>query len=325
MSRLPQLERALLDAAERLDRSEAAPTPDRGDDRRHARRWRRRSTPLLAGIASLLVAGAAIAAVSGLLGSGAPVPDRPKSAELAPVPATSALTLTDLRVRDPDGGPAWGIGTYAARATAIPKNVPAKLAAQFRQGEVCVVVGRVQAGQLGVIGRDGVFANDGRFHRLSPKAQNSGFCSGHAPDGGLYADAYGPPIPASGYTGPAGTAIGGCRERVNLDGPTVSPQTRRKLAHVPECPVSDLRQIVAGFAGPNAATATIIDNGDRKTITLNPKQNGAYLFVLRSAARTPPRVHFADSRGHPCLSRPPGQLGIHGRKGLAGCTPRTGK
>lgn len=267
MSRLPDLERALVEAAERLEAPE----------RRHARRWRRRGTPLLAGLATLVIAGGALAAATGLLDSGEPVPPAPASPGL-PKPMTPAagFTLASVRAPDPDGGPQWGIGTYDAR------------------GLTCVVVGRVQRGQLGVVGRDGVFGNDGRFHSLSPTAQSSGSCGGRPPDGSFISFSSGPPIPASGYTGAPGTAIGGCRERVNLDRSTVSPQTRRRLRGVPQCSKDGLRRVVAGFAGPRAVSATLTARGYRRTLKLQPKENSPYLFVVPAASVSNVRLRITD-------------------------------
>jgi hypothetical protein len=94
------------------------------------------------------------------------------------------------------------------------------------------------------------------------------------------------------YTGPPGTAIGGCRERVDLDGPTVSAQTRRKLRGVPQCSAAGLRRVVAGFAGPRAASATLTAPGYRTTLTLDPKENGAYLFVMRATSASQPRLRI---------------------------------
>jgi hypothetical protein len=295
MSRLPDLERALFDAALRIDAQAAAAPPATW-----ARRRGRRSTPLLAALASLVVAGGAIAAATGLLDSGDPVPPAPGTSPLTPVKGTKGFTLAGVRASDPDGGPQWGIGTYDATQTNPSPQAPADLAAQFRQTVTCVVVGRVQNGQLGVVGRDGVFGNDGRFHELAPSAQSSGVCGGRAKDGTFIGGSIMPPIPASGYTGPPGTSIGGCRERVDLDGPTVSPQTRRKLRGVPQCSVASLRRVVAGFAGPRAASATLTAPGYRKTLTLDPKENGAYLFVLRSTSDSPPRLSITDRGGRVC-------------------------
>jgi hypothetical protein len=303
MSRLPDLERALFDAAARLD-AQATGNATASEERRHARRWRRRGTPLLAGLVSLLVAGAAVAAVTGLLDSGDPVPHAAGS-PLEPVPAATGFTLASVRTSDPGGGPKWGIGTYDAIPTAVPageRPASAALAARLRSRRpvTCVVVGRIQDGQLGVVGRDGVFADDGRFHALAPAAQSSSACAGRAENGTFVSMNGGPPIPASGYTGPPGTAIGGCRERVNLDGPTVSPQTRRKLEGVPRCSADGLRHVVAGFAGPHAATATLTGARSRRTLRLLPGENGAYLFVLRWTAGPSPRLTITDRSGTVC-------------------------
>lgn len=322
MSRLPNLERALLDAAERLDAAQPQPTSPR--EQHHRRRWPRRGTPLLAGLVSLILAGAAVAAATGLLAQGDPVPDGPNASNLHP--DTPGFTLTSQRAPDPDGGPAWALGTFSATESTVPGAAPADIAAQFRQHVTCLVVGRVQAGQLGVVGRDGVFHNDGRFHALTPRAQTSGVCGGGSPHASLTVFGYGPPVPASGYSGPPGTAIGGCRERVNLNGPTVSPQTRRKLKDVPQCSVASLRRVISGFAGPNATHATYTDTGYRKTITLDPKQNGAYLFVVRSASHRVPQLEIADNHGHTChpLLPFPGNPSSSNTTGLRACEKLTG-
>jgi hypothetical protein len=288
MSRLPELERALFDTAARLD-----VPPATAPEHRRARRWHRRGMALLAGLASLLIAGGAVAAVTGLLDNGDPVPKAPPRQSVV-VPATHRFMLAGIRAEDPDGGPAWGIGTYDASPKVSGARRPSMLSRL-----TCVVIGRVQKGQLGVVGRDGVFHDDGRFHPLSPAAQSSGMCTARAADGAFFAISSGPPIPASGYTGAPGTAIGGCRERVNLDGPTVSPQTRRRLRNVPECSKRGLRDVVAGFAGPHAATATLTAPGYRKTLKLQRTNNGAYLFVLRPTTSRS-QLSITDLDGHSC-------------------------
>jgi hypothetical protein len=125
-------------------------------------------------------------------------------------------------------------------------------------------------------------------------------CTARAGDGALVAISSGPPIPASGYTGAPGGAVGGCRERVNLDGPTVSPQTRRKLRSIPQCSRSGLRDVVAGFAGPKAATATLTAPGYRSSLKLRRADNGAYLFVRRPTTGAWPQLSITDRDGHTC-------------------------
>lgn len=296
MSRLPELERLLLDAARRIE-SQAVVVRPTIQDRGRRRLWKRRSTPLLAGLASLVIASAAVAAATALLDTGEPVPRAASSSPPAPANGTRGFTLASVRAADLDGGPQWGIGTYESAPT---PRTPGDAAAKPHTTMTCVVVGRIQNGRLGVIGRDGVFRNDGRFHELAPTAQSSSVCGGRSNDGTFISHSSMPPIPASGYTGPLGTVIGGCRERVNLEGPTVSPQTRRKLRGVPECSAASLRRVIAGFAGPGGASATLAGPGHRDTLKLQPKENGAYLFVVRGDAPDTYRLTIADRSGKVC-------------------------
>ncbi len=164
---------------------------------------------------------------------------------------------------------------------------------------LCVYVGRAQNGTLGVIGQDGVFHDDGLFHPLNPGSQASFACSTSIEPFVIYS--LGPAIPASGYTGAPGTPIGGCRERVNLNGPTVSPQTRKRLRHVPECPKADMRVVVAGYAGPQAKTMTLTVGTTRQTIGLQPDDDGAYIFVVRPPADgSRPKLTLTERDGTTC-------------------------
>ena len=253
----------------------------------------------LAGLASLAVAGGALAAATGLLSEGESVPPS-RDTGLAPV-SGQGFVLASLRVPDPDGGPPWALGTYEADpATAAPAGASPDIAEQFKQRLTCLVVGRTQNDQLGVVGRDGVFDNDGAFHRLSPAAQSSGVCVGKGASGVLRAASSEPPRPASGYSGAPGPPIGGCRERVNLDGPTVSPQTRRRLKGVPQCLPQGLRHVVAGFAGQEAIKASISTRGLARTQKLDPAENGAYLFVIPAAGHPRPELTFTLRDGRTC-------------------------
>jgi hypothetical protein len=283
MTRLPQLEAALLEAAEREREASAGQRASAGSS--VSRRWNRRGVAVVAG--ALTLTGVAVAASTGLLSNGAPVPDAPPAKQLPLRPQPGTFGLADVRVADQDGGPPWGMATYRASVQKTNEVV------------TCVVVGRVQSGKLGVVGRDGVFHDDGQFHVVSPRTLNETVCGrGTGPLGSL-----GPAIPASGYTGPPGLEIGGCRERVNLDGPTVSPQTRRRLRDVPECPESSLRQVVAGVGGSAARHATVTADGIRRSQALHAADHGAYLFVLRGDASRP-TLRLTDTAGRTILQLP---------------------
>src|SRR5262245_5057092 len=133
MTRLPELQRDLFDAATVLDQRAA-----------RRRRWRRIS--LLGGGGSVLLAAGAVAAVRVLLPEGEPVPQAPP-AERAYLPALApgSAQLLGVRANDPEGGPPWGISVSRSKDGLV----------------LCAQVGRVQDGKLGVIGRDGTFNNDG--------------------------------------------------------------------------------------------------------------------------------------------------------------------
>ncbi|MDA0180587.1 hypothetical protein OJ997_09810 [Solirubrobacter phytolaccae] len=268
MTRLPELERELQRAAEALER--------------RRRPWWRIS--LLGGGATFALAATAFAAAELLLPEGDPVPKAPPE-QRASLPDMDPGTtrLTSLRAEDPGGGLPWGLSVTRDKAGNI----------------FCAQVGRVQDGKLGVIGRDGTFKDDGRFHPLSPDANQSGVCGGSPPGGDLRLSHNGPPIPASGFTGSFLSPAGGCREHVANPKATMSPQTRRKLRNVPVCKASSLRVVKYGFAGRGAVE---IEYGGVR-IKADPEESGAYLFVLkpRKGRRLTLNVKYDD--GTVCRER----------------------
>ncbi len=102
---------------------------------------------------TLVLAGGAIAvAATGVL-TGSPVkqPGRPSANAGIGIPASGGSRLLALRAPDPQGGLPWG--TRLVHTT---------------RGEICVQVGRLDDDQLGQLGIDGAFHDDGRFHPLAP-------------------------------------------------------------------------------------------------------------------------------------------------------------
>ncbi|MGH2833720.1 MAG: hypothetical protein ACRDK2_13180, partial [Solirubrobacteraceae bacterium] len=124
-------------------------------ERRHVPWYRRvalrRSRGVLVVAACLVVTGSALAA-SGVFRTGAPVV--PEVTPIATVndgaPIASSVRLLSLRVSDPNGGPPWGLRTI-----------------KTTRGLMCVQVGHVVGGRIGILGNDGAFHDDGRFHPLS--------------------------------------------------------------------------------------------------------------------------------------------------------------
>ncbi|MEV4419429.1 hypothetical protein AB0L40_05560 [Patulibacter sp. NPDC049589] len=279
MSRLPDLERALHAAARRLD-DEPDATPARS-------RWRRTRLPLLVSVGTLAVAGGAIAA-TGALSTGDPVPPDPQARPAGwsgPDPGSERV-IGSVSAKDPDGGPDWGIRIYSPRRP---------------RGIVCTGIGRVQDDTIGVVGRDGVFHDDGRFHPLPPEASQSGTCGGTG-GGHLYQGGDGPSVPASGYTGRPGSSIGGCKEFVKDPMRTQSKWTRRRLRNVPVCDPAGQRIVKWGFAGPDARKVTYVTGGTKHVQEVSSDDDGAYIFVLRpkDAGRGPRTLTITRKDGSLC-------------------------
>jgi hypothetical protein len=104
----------------------------------------------------LLLATTAIAlAATGVILTGSPVRTvgHPVATAGEGIPAKGGSRLLPLRAADPAGGLPWGMRII-----------------HTTRGLVCVQLGRVYDGQLGELGVDGAFDNDGRFHALPPDA-----------------------------------------------------------------------------------------------------------------------------------------------------------
>jgi hypothetical protein len=118
------------------------------------RAWLSRRLNAAAVTLVLVLGGGAIAvAATGLL-NGSPVPEvgeKPTPDVGNGVPAPGGSHLLALRVADPEGGLPWGMRVV-----------------HTTRGSTCVQMGRVQGGQLGQLGIDGAYHDDGRFHPLSP-------------------------------------------------------------------------------------------------------------------------------------------------------------
>jgi hypothetical protein len=154
----------------------------------------------------------------------------------------------------------------------------------FRIGQqrlACVRIGRVQSDTLGVIGRDGLFNDDGKFHLLTSTSDQNQTCGGLPSNGQMFLSVDGPPIPASGYTGSLTTPIGGCITH-RLNPATTSVQTRRKLKGIPVCPSKSMRIVKYGFAGREATKVRYGNSQISREVV--PSISGAYLFVLRASA-----------------------------------------
>lgn len=105
---------------------------------------------------ALVLATTAIAlAATGVIPTGSPVGtiSQPIATAGQGIPVEGGSRLLPLRAADPAGGLPWGMRVV-----------------HTTRGLICVQVGRVEHGQLGQLGVDGAFGDDGRFHPLPPDA-----------------------------------------------------------------------------------------------------------------------------------------------------------
>jgi hypothetical protein len=208
-------------------------------------RTRRRPRPALGALlaATVVLTGGALAA-AGVIPTGAPVGlpaprTDPHRGYGAVIPSSARLLA--LRVPDPAGGPPWGLR--------IMKTT---------RGATCLQTGRVVGGRLGVLGRDGVAGDDGKFHPLVLAPGEPGCV----------------PDDAAGHAY-VSTAMG-----TTASGP--APRPTCGLQALPPCPAGDARLLVVGLLGPGVAAIGYHD-GDRVKRQRLEAPAGGYLLVYARA------------------------------------------
>lgn len=266
---LPELRRSLVAAAHRQAERDAAQsqTPSQvGAERSALRRglawlrersivdaWRQRRWGRLAanfGLSAVFVLGGL--AASGAFQRG---PAASPEAKLAPeaglVPGSAQLL--EIRTPDPAGGLPWGLREVRTKS-----------------GLTCVETGRVDYGTIGLLGTDGAYGNDGRFHPLSTSVYDPFGCANTDAHGHGFMNVALEGVPASGITGDIEQTIG-CQP--SEDGSPV------EAGRTP-CPPGSLREIYYGLLGPQARSITYRTAGGslRSIPTVGPE--GAYLIVL---------------------------------------------
>ena len=165
------------------------------------------------------------------------------------VPAS--ITLASVRVPDPVSGPPWGVRVIVLRRSSLLR---------------CVQIGRVVNGKLRVVGEDGAFGNDGRFH--ARPALPSVACS-HA---AIFV-ARPRLVPAS-----ASDAAGSCLP------PRATANDRSHHATV--CPRTALRLTVFGIASARATAVRLVGLSRTMTERLTTADRGAFVFVLAATRIT---------------------------------------
>ena len=267
MSVLPQLERLLGDAAERLPAGLTAAASNGHLSAAVASRrrsWRpvsgRRRRGLLIAAAALVLGGTAGAlAATGFFQIGAPVTTQPGIPQLSSIgagtPRPGTMRVLAVRVADPAGGPAWGVGVFLTST-----------------GLACPVTGRVVGGRLGVLGIDDAFANDNRFHPLLAPASIGLDCAAPDARGRLFLTGQAWIVSASGDLAPE-VAVSQ-RPHCNLPGTEGWPV---------RCPQATLRTVYYGFLGPKARAISYTYHG-RSHVERTSGPDGAYLVVLSAPA-----------------------------------------
>ncbi len=263
MSYLPELRAQLIDAArgENAHRPQAASAAvsSRAADRprRGAVRWRWLAVNLAVGLAGTALGLSA----AGVFERGTPLgPETrptPDANDGVAIPGT--LKLLPLRASDPGGGLPWGV--RVVRTT---------------RGLTCVDVGRVDYATVGVLGQDGAFSDDRRFHPLSRDL--------YGPLGCVVTDAHGHGfVNVALQDAPASGLVGGTRPEGGCRAPVEGALPRRfhsPLSAEPKCPQADEREIYYGLLGPEAVSITWRTASGRLETTPTSGPEGGYLIVL---------------------------------------------
>jgi hypothetical protein len=241
MTLIPELEEQLLGLAQRQASV-------------GSRRSRRRMG--LVAVAWGLVATTVALAAGGVIPIGSPVRDR-SAGHTRPdagsgVVVAGSAKLLGLRINDPAGGPPWGMRIVSTT-----------------RGLGCLQVGRVVGGRLGVLGQDGLFGNDGRFHPLVSGMSGISTCGELDTNGRLFTTGLAGGVPA------AGMADGACLDPYNTRGAPAA-----KL-----CAGTDERNIYFGTLGPQAEQLTYANPAGSTTTVPMVGPHGAYLIVTRLNGR----------------------------------------
>lgn len=207
----------------------------------------------LALLAALGLAAVALAA-TGAFSAGKPVPHSDPHIGVAGHDLGTVVSskLLPLSTPDPYGGPPWGMRVlYTSR------------------GVGCLEVGRLVGKRLGVLGQEGAFANDGRFHELRPgRLSGGGSCRSLDGHGLLFDTAAQRSMPASGPP-----LLQSCL-------PTPGPGTSYgRLPVGGICPPGGMRQLYYGLLGPDARSI-VYRVGKRSYRVPTAGAEGAYLIVL---------------------------------------------
>jgi hypothetical protein len=181
--------------------------------------------------------------------------------------------LLPVSTPDPYGGPPWGVrAIYTSR------------------GVGCLEVGRRLEGRLGVLGEEGAFGNDGRFHELrAGQLSGGGSCSGLDAHGVLFNLTIYPAVPANGLRLPPSCVA-----------PPTPGNGYDRLPPGGICPEGGMRQLYYGILGPDARIVTYRTGRHLHRVS-TARPDGAFLIVLPATRRF---LRLATEGGVLTLPRP---------------------
>ncbi len=245
----------LVAAARRLDAGMHGRDGEPHDEpthvpRRPGRRWGSRRVRAVLVTAVVLLAGSAIALAAGGLLQGKPVGEpqgTPRANAGTGIPTVGGSQLLAPRAADPEGGPPWGLQLV-----------------HTTRGEMCLQVGRVQNGELGQLGIDGAFDDDGRFHPLTADILPN------------YANGYGQISCVLDGQVQLGASAG-------MDRSAEAGILPRKIKPTP----ADLRSVAFGVLGPHAVSVSYRQGG--RTVT-EPVSPGTGAFIIVQPVTSVPRL-----------------------------------
>ena len=216
----------------------------------------------LIALALVLATAAITLAATGVILTGSPV-----GTAVAPIatvgegiPVAGGAQLLPLRALDPAGGLPWGMRIV-----------------HTTRGLICVQIGRVDDGQLGQLGVDGAFHDDGRFHPLPTDA-----------------------LPGD-IANVAGWMVGNCSSPgATYAGDSVGLELSAATSPRPGAGVpADRREISFGLLGVHAVSITYREGSKTYTRPVLPG-SGAYLIVQRYTSGRPlESVSETDGRDEP--------------------------
>lgn len=226
------------------------------------RRGHRRSSAIV--LVAMLVVSAGALAAGGVIPIGAPAEPHESSfyALKGGGIVKGTVRLLPVSTADPVAGLPWGMRVLSTK-----------------RGEGCVQVGRLLDGQLGAIGQDSAFHDDGLFHEFAVNTFGAErACTLLDGNDRLFLNAVVGDIPASAWRGNypdkgCVPSTAGPYERFAEDG------SRKPY---PVCPQADERNLYFGLLGPDAKSVTYALDGQTHTLaTAGPE--GAYLIVTKAS------------------------------------------